>query len=42
MNGVAIRPRPRIIARQAMFDLRLLLRNGEQVLLTLRGYQLLQ
>lgn len=35
MNGVAIRPRPRIIARQAVFDLRLLLRNGEQILLTI-------
>jgi ABC-2 type transport system permease protein len=36
--SVATRPapsRPAIVARQALFDLRLLLRNGEQILLTI-------
>lgn len=35
MSTVVTRPRASIIARQAGFDLRLLLRNGEQILLTI-------
>ncbi len=35
MSAAAVPPRSTIIARQAVFDLRLLLRNGEQILLTI-------